>query len=86
MFSYRDSLGTGVILLTSQNQDRLSYFVGVTKDLVAKGSKAGDLVKAINQAVDGRGGGKPDFAQGGTKAADKQNELLFALKNSLRCV
>ena len=84
VFSYRDSLGTGVILLTSQNQDRLSYFVGVTKDLVAKGIKAGDLVKAINQAVDGRGGGKPDFAQGGTKAADKQNELLFALKNALQ--
>lgn len=84
VFSYRDSMGSGVVLLTSQNEDRLSYFVGVTKDLVNKGIKAGDLVKAINQAVDGRGGGKPDFAQGGTKETAKQKELLFALKNALQ--
>ena len=82
-FSYRDSLESGVVLLTSATEDKLSYFVAVTKDLVAKGIKAGDLVKAINAVCDGRGGGKPDFAQGGCKDTSKVEAIISEIKKAL---
>ena len=82
-FSYRDSLDSGVVLLLSTRNDKLSYFVAVTKDLTAKGIKAGDLVKAVNAVCEGRGGGKPDFAQGGSKCIDKKNAVISEIKKAL---
>lgn len=82
-FSYRDSLDSGVVLLLSTSNDKLSYFVAVTKDLTAKGIKAGDLVKAVNAVCEGRGGGKPDFAQGGSKCIDKKNAVISEIKKAL---
>jgi len=82
-FSYRDSLGSGVVLLTSTGADKLSYFVAVTKDIVAKGVKAGDLVKAINTVCEGRGGGKPDFAQGGCKDIQKKEAIILEIQKVL---
>lgn len=82
-FSYRDSLGSGVVLLTSEANDKLSYFVAVTKDFVAKGIKAGDLVKKMNAVCDGRGGGKPDFAQGGCKDVSKKNAIILEIQKAL---
>ena len=37
----------------------------MSKDVASKGVKAGDVVKAIAPVVGGRGGGRPDMAQGG---------------------
>ena len=82
-FSLRDTLGSGVVLLLASQESSISYFVAVSKDLVAKGIKAGDLVKAMNAVCNGGGGGKPDFAQGGCKVAGVENDLVFALKNAL---
>ncbi|MDU0477801.1 alanine--tRNA ligase [Staphylococcus chromogenes] len=64
------SSGPAVIVLGAQDGAKAPYLVAATKDAVARGVKAGDLVKLIGQYVDGRGGGKPDMAQGsGTNAA-----------------
>lgn len=81
--SYRDSIGSGVVLLTSSQDEKLSYFVAVTKDLVAKGIKAGDLVKVINKVCEGRGGGKPDFAQGGCKDTSKKELIILEIQKAL---
>lgn len=45
--------------------------------------KAGNIIKAINEVVDGRGGGKPDFAQGGCAVNDQIKHIKEALKNIL---
>ncbi|WP_308698060.1 alanine--tRNA ligase [uncultured Thomasclavelia sp.] len=80
-FDFRDKLDEGIVILVSQFEGKCSYFVGVTKDYVVKGFKAGDIVKKINAVVDGRGGGKPDFAQGGCPVNDKIAMIKTELKN-----
>ena len=69
VFTLRDQLQSGVVLLLAKDKDRYTYFVALTKDIVARGKKAGDIIKTINQMVDGRGGGKPELAQGGCGAS-----------------
>ena len=48
---------------------------GVTQDLTSR-LKAGDLMKHAAAAVGGKGGGRPDMAQGGGSDATKLDEAL----------
>jgi alanyl-tRNA synthetase len=48
----------------------------VTPDLIARGLKAGDLIKRVAQVVGGGGGGRPDMAQAGGKDPAKLPEAL----------
>ncbi len=62
-------LGSGVALLASVADGKVSLIAGVTKDLTGK-VKAGELVNFVAQQVGGKGGGRPDMAQaGGTDPA-----------------
>jgi alanyl-tRNA synthetase len=78
----RDQLESGIVVLVSKYEEKCSYFVSVSKDLVGQ-YKAGNIIKAINEVVDGRGGGKPDFAQGGCAINDNISKIKGALKNIL---
>ena len=80
-FDLRDKIDSGIVILVSKFEEKCSYFVSVSKDYVASGIKAGDVVKKINAIVDGRGGGKPDFAQGGCPVNEKINAIKDELKN-----
>ena len=60
----KSKLESGVILLASVNDGKVSLIAGVTKELTKK-VKAGDLIKMVAPLVDGRGGGRPDMAQAG---------------------
>lgn len=60
----KNKLGQGVILLGGVHEDKVVLVAGVTKDLSAR-LKAGDLMKQAAAAVGGKGGGRPDMAQGG---------------------
>ncbi len=62
--SCRDKLGSGVVVLGSVIDDKVAIVAVVSRDLTAK-VHAGKLVQALSQAVGGKGGGRPDFAQGG---------------------
>ena len=55
-FDFRDQLESGIVVLVSKYEEKCSYFVSVSKDLVGQ-YKAGNIIKAINEVVDGRGGG-----------------------------
>lgn len=81
-FEFRDQLKSGIVVLVSNYEDKVSYFVGVTADL-AKTKRAGDIVKVLNTHMNGRGGGKPDFAQGGCKSLEGLEEAIKAIKSSL---
>ena len=53
-----------MILLGGVQDEKVVLVAGVTKDLTAK-LKAGELMKQAAAAVGGKGGGRPDMAQGG---------------------
>jgi len=74
----RDRLVSGVILIASANGDQASMLAMVTKDLTEK-VKAGEILKQVAQLCNGRGGGKPDMAQGGTKELDKLDKAIEAV-------
>lgn len=60
----KNKLGHAVILLGSEHEGKVVLVAGVTKDLSSQ-LKAGDLMKQAAAAVGGKGGGRPDMAQGG---------------------
>lgn len=60
----KNKLGSAVILLGSVIEGRVVLVAGVTKDLTAR-FKAGDLMRQAATQVGGKGGGRPDMAQGG---------------------
>ncbi|WP_027328974.1 alanine--tRNA ligase [Marinimicrobium agarilyticum] len=60
----KNKLGSGVVLLAAVEGEKVSLVAGVTKDLTGK-LKAGDLMRDIAAKVGGKGGGRPDMAQGG---------------------
>lgn len=58
-----------VVALFTAEGDKLPFVVAVNQAAIERGVKAGDIVKAAAPAIGGRGGGKPDLAQGsGTDA------------------
>jgi alanyl-tRNA synthetase len=60
----KNKLGRAVILLGRVQEEKVVLVAGVTKDLTGQ-LKAGDLMKQAAAAVGGKGGGRPDMAQGG---------------------
>jgi alanyl-tRNA synthetase len=73
--SLRNKLKSAVIVLASTEDGAVSIVSGVTKDLTQK-VQAGKLVSAIAQAVGGKGGGRPDMAEGGGKEASALPQAL----------
>lgn len=71
----KNKLGSAVIVLGSNAEDGVRLVAGVSQDLTAK-IKAGDLVRRVAEAVGGKGGGRPDFAQAGGPDKDALPEAL----------
>jgi alanyl-tRNA synthetase len=68
---------SGVVVLGRAEDDKVSFIVRVSDDLTGK-VKAGEIVKNIAPIVSGRGGGKPDMAEGGGTDASKLPDALEA--------
>ncbi|HQL55597.1 MAG TPA: DHHA1 domain-containing protein, partial [Phycisphaerae bacterium] len=62
----------------SQSGGKVVLLAAMTPDLIKKGLKAGDLVRAIAPIVGGGGGGPPTMAQAGGKQPEKLGEALAA--------
>ncbi|ABK42542.1 alanyl-tRNA synthetase [Magnetococcus marinus MC-1] len=79
----KDKLGSGVILL-ALGGDKVSLVAGVTKDLAGKRVKAGDLMAFAAAMVGGKGGGRPDMAQGGGTEVAAIPTMLTAIPGWLQ--
>ena len=64
--------------------DKVSILAVCGKDAVAKGVKAGALVKQVCAICGGSGGGKPDSAMGGAKDASRLSEALSKVEEFVR--
>ena len=73
----RDKVG-GVVVLAAVMGEKVSILTMATKDAVAKGVHAGNIVKAVAKLCGGGGGGRPDMAQAGAKDVAKVDEALAA--------
>jgi alanyl-tRNA synthetase len=73
--SLRDRLGSGIVVIASENDGKVALVVSVTKDLTSR-IQAGRIVKEIAPIVGGGGGGRPDFAEAGGKDPSKIDDLI----------
>jgi alanyl-tRNA synthetase len=73
--SLRNKWKSAVVVLASGDEGNVAIVAAVTKDLTAK-VQAGKLVGAVAQALGGKGGGRPDMAEGGGKDAGAVDAAL----------
>ncbi len=78
----RGELGSGVIALALEAEEP-QLFVTVSEDLAADGVSAGDLVRAAVTRIDGKGGGRPEMAQGKGTRAEGVAEALEVIRSAL---
>ena len=72
----RDKDASVAAVLATVNGEKVTFLAVCGKEAIAKGVKAGDLVKQVCTACGGSGGGKPDSAMGGGKDATKVDNAL----------
>ena len=75
----RDKNPTVVAVLSSVKDGKVTFLAVCGKDAVAKGMKAGDLVRSVCTICGGKGGGKPDSAMGGGTDVLKVDDALAAV-------
>jgi alanyl-tRNA synthetase len=79
----RSVLGNGVIAL-ALDSDAPQIFVTVSQELVARGISAAELVKVAMKPMEGRGGGRPEMAQGMGTRRDGIGAAMAAIADTLR--
>ena len=68
----KNRLESGVVALAAVAGNEVAFVVGVTPDLVKnRGLQAGKIISELAQLADGRGGGRPELAQGGGKKSEQ---------------
>ncbi len=80
--SLRNKWKSAVVVLASAGDDGVAIVAAVTKDLTGK-VQAGKLVRAVAAATGGKGGGRPDMAEGGGKDAGPLDAALAAAQRDI---
>ncbi len=75
----RDKDAGVVALLSAVNGEKITLQCVCGKEAIAKGVRAGDIIKAVAPIIGGRGGGKPDSAMGGGSDQSTLDEAMNAL-------
>ncbi len=79
----KNQLRSGIVVVGSVADGKVSMAAGVTKDLTDK-YHAGNIIKSIAVIVGGSGGGRPDMAQAGGPQIDKLDEALKKAEELIR--
>ena len=76
----KNKLGTAAVILSAVEGDKITLIAGITKDLTDR-VKAGELVAHVATQVGGKGGGRPDMAQGGGNQPENLTAALDSVTN-----
>jgi alanyl-tRNA synthetase len=74
----KDKLGSGIVLLGAKAKGKAMLICAVTKDLTDQ-INAGQIIRELSGIVGGKGGGRPDMAQGGGDKPEKLEEALESI-------
>ncbi len=74
----KDKLGSGIVVLGSRQGGKAMLICVVTKDLTGR-FKAGEIISRLSTIVGGKGGGRPDMAQGGGSNPEKLGSAFETL-------
>jgi len=72
----RDKIKSGVVVLATVKEGKVNLAAMATKDAVARGVHAGNIIREVAKVAGGGGGGRPDVAQAGAKEPGKVKEAL----------
>ncbi|MBQ4342292.1 MAG: alanine--tRNA ligase [Erysipelotrichaceae bacterium] len=79
----RNKCEDSFVLLANNAGDKVVFVAAASKAAIAKGIKAGDMVKLAASVCGGNGGGRPDLAQSGGKDASKIDEAISQIEAKL---
>lgn len=79
----RNKCEDSFVLLANNAGDKVVFVAAASKAAIAKGIKAGDMVKLAASVCGGNGGGRPDLAQSGGKDASKIDEAIAQIESKL---
>ena len=77
----RDKAPNVVAVLATVNGEKITFLAVCGKEAVARGVKAGDIIKQVSAIAGGSGGGKPDSAMGGGKDVLMLDNALAMVDN-----
>ncbi|ELA08403.1 alanyl-tRNA ligase [Moraxella macacae 0408225] len=78
----KSKLHDGIVVLASTSNDKIALTASVGKNLTDR-IKAGDIIKNLCENLGGKGGGKPDFAQGGASDINNLDKALSDIKTMI---
>lgn len=82
--TWQSQVASNIFVVASQNEGAVSLLVLVDDQTVAKGIKAGDLIKPLAKIIGGGGGGRPTMAQAGGKNPAGIGQMLEAVPEEIR--
>ena len=80
---YKSKSDKVVAVLSTVVGGKVQFVIGVSKPISAK-IKAGDIAKELSQYIDGKGGGRPDMAQGGGNQPENIDSALSNIEEFVK--
>jgi alanyl-tRNA synthetase len=77
----RQKRGSAAVLLATRGEGKVTLIAGVTDDLVDRGGHAGNWLREVASLVGGKGGGRPQMAQGGGGEPDNLPDALVQARS-----
>ena len=77
-------LGEAIVVLASVDEDKITFVVKVDDFFVKKGINAGQIVNKLATATGGKGGGRPQYAQGAGKDRSKLRDVLAEVEKEIK--
>ena len=75
---------SAIIVIASKLDGKISFVISVSQDIIKQGYMAGKIAKQFASKIEGSGGGKPDFAQGGGKKTDNLKSVIENISDILK--